>query len=182
MIRELEAVQAELTRQVKYDFLTRVYSRQYFIGVAAQEQSRALRYQRPLSLIMIDIDNFKQVNDTFGHEAGDRVLVDVARTIKEELRVVDILARFGGEEFVVMLPETGLLQARQVAEKIRAKVAAMAISGEKDGKDIRITVSLGLTSLSGRVKGLDDLLRLADQAMYAAKADGRNCLREKVPA
>ena len=183
IIRELEAVQAELTRQVKYDFLTRVYSRQYFIGIAAQEQNRALRYQRPLSLIMIDIDNFKRVNDTFGHEVGDRVLVDVARTIKAELRVVDILARFGGEEFVVLLPETGLLQARQVADKIRMKVAAMMVSGnDEGGREIQVTVSLGLTSLNGRVKGLDDLLRLADQAMYAAKADGRNCLREKVPA
>ncbi len=182
IIRELEAVQAELTRKVKYDFLTRVYSRQYFIGVAAQEQNRALRYQRPLSLIMIDIDNFKRVNDSFGHEVGDRVLVDVARTIKAELRVVDILARFGGEEFVVLLPETGLLQARQVAEKIRMKVAAMKVAGDDGDRGIQITVSLGLTSLNRRVKGLDDLLRLADQAMYTAKADGRNCLREKVPA
>ncbi|NPA25032.1 MAG: diguanylate cyclase [Deltaproteobacteria bacterium] len=182
MIIELEAAKAELMRQVKYDFLTGVYSRRFFLELAEKELVRALRYRRPLSLVMVDIDHFKRVNDTYGHACGDRILVEVAKGIKQELRTVDILARFGGEEFVILLPETDLWQARQVAEKIRAKIAGMSFLAPDNETEIPVTISLGLTALDGKVAGLDDLIRLADQAMYAAKADGRDCLREKIPA
>jgi diguanylate cyclase (GGDEF)-like protein len=117
---------------------------------------------------MVDIDHFKRVNDTHGHACGDRILVEVAREIKQELRTVDILARFGGEEFVILLPETDLWQARQVAEKIRAKIAGMRFMAPDNETEISVTISLGLTALDGKVAGLDDLIRLADQAMYAA--------------
>ncbi|MCD6534106.1 MAG: diguanylate cyclase [Deltaproteobacteria bacterium] len=176
MILDLEEAKAELTRWANFDFLTEINSRRYFIEVAGKELVRSLRYRRPLSLIMMDIDHFKVVNDTFGHEVGDRVLVEVAQAIKTELRQIDVLARFGGEEFIVLLPESCWEQARMVAEKIRIAIAELKIEELNPG--FRLTISLGIAGkLADDVSSLSDLLRLADTALYAAKKAGRNCVR-----
>ena len=176
MIMELEAAKTELTRQANFDFLTEVYSRRYFIEVAENEFVRSLRYRRPLSLIMMDIDHFKVVNDTFGHEVGDRVLFEVAQAIKKDLRQIDTMARFGGEEFIVLLPESNPEQARLAAEKIRLTIAELKIEGTNPG--FRLTISLGVAGKAAEgVSSLSDLLRQADTALYAAKKAGRNCVR-----
>ena len=176
MILELEEAKTELTRQANFDFLTGIYNRRYFIDVAGRELVRSLRYRRPLSLIMMDIDHFKVVNDSFGHEAGDRVLFEVARAIKLDLRQIDILARFGGEEFIVLLPESNQEQARLTAEKIRLTIAELRIEELNPG--FRLTISLGIAGKSADdVSSLSDLLRQADVALYAAKKAGRNCVR-----
>ena len=176
MILDLEVAKTELTRQANFDFLTEIYSRRYFIDVAEKELVRSLRYRRPLSLIMIDIDHFKVVNDSFGHEVGDRVLFEVARAIKTDLRQIDILARFGGEEFIVLLPESNREQARLTAEKIRSAIAELKIEELNPG--FRLTISLGVAGKSADdVSSLSDLLRQADVALYAAKKAGRNCVQ-----
>ncbi|MEA1922221.1 MAG: diguanylate cyclase [Pseudomonadota bacterium] len=176
MILDLEEAKTELTRWANFDFLTEIYSRRYFIEVAGKELVRSLRYRRPLSLIMMDVDHFKVVNDTFGHEAGDRVLFAVARAIKTDLRQIDIPARFGGEEFIVLLPESNREQARLTAEKIRSTIAELKFEELNPG--FRLTISLGVAGKSADdVSSLSDLLRLADTALYAAKKAGRNCVR-----
>jgi len=182
IIKELEAARTELVHQVRFDQLTRIYSRRYFLELAFQEMVRALRYHRPLSLLMIDIDRFKNCNDTYGHEFGDRVLFRVAQVIKQEVRSTDIAARFGGEEFVVLLPESGLEAARLVAEKIRLKVQEISSEYFAEVEEMFLTVSIGLAAMLEQSQGIDELLRLADAALYEAKAAGRNCLREKVPS
>jgi len=170
IIQELEATKAELTRQANFDFLTEIFNRRHFMSLARNEFARARRYRHPLSLIMIDIDHFKKINDSFGHEAGDTVLREMALTIKDKLRQSDIPSRFGGEEFVILLPETSLEQALIVAEKIRLDLERLRLGAAA----IRLTASLGVAGLENDIENLDELLRQADQAMYRAKREGRN--------
>ncbi len=174
MILELEAAKTELTRQANFDFLTEIYNRRYFIEVAGHEFVRSLRYRRSLSLVMMDIDHFKEVNDTFGHEVGDRVLFVIAQAIKKELRQADTMARFGGEEFVALLPESSREQARAVAEKIRSTIAKLKIADIDS--EFRLTISLGVAEMED-TDSLNDLLKQADMALYTAKKAGRNCVR-----
>ena len=136
--------------------------------------SRAQRYGSPLSLIMLDADKFKSINDTFGHEIGDRVLATLADSIKTQLREVDLPGRLGGEEFGIMLPETGLEDAVLVAERIRAYVESQEVP-TPDGH-ARFTVSLGVATLDPQDPDMtiQRLLKVADNALYAAKRGGRN--------
>jgi len=160
------------------DSLTGLYTGRHFNELAADEISRALRYSRPLSVMMFDIDCFKRINDTYGHPTGDKVLQQVARLTQEAVRDTDTPARYGGEEFIVLLPETCAPEAAAVAERLRNRIAETAFQTEAD--PIAITVSLGVsdnlekTNLKPYVKALPELVAYADQALQAAKQAGKN--------
>ena len=162
----------DLATLAAIDPLTGVYNRRQFETLARAELARAQRYVRPLSVLIVDVDFFKRVNDTFGHEIGDWVLKMVATTIKSAKRDSDIVARMGGEEFVVMLPETTIEAARGVAERIRemVHVSSLAIGEDK----LTLTISIGVAEATVRNSGIESVLREADQALYQAKQNGRN--------
>lgn len=137
------------------------------------ELLRALRYSRPLSCIMLDLDHFKIINDTYGHQAGDRILREVVEIIQAQVRELDVPARYGGEEFFIILPETGLDEALNVAERLREAVAQHGFFAE--GNVIRVTASFGVASFpQAKIMHKNELIRHADQALYQAKHDGRN--------
>jgi diguanylate cyclase (GGDEF)-like protein len=158
--------------QANTDHLTRLYNRYKGWEVLEYELARARRYQRPLSIIIMDIDSFKNINDTYGHLAGDHILKAVARIARETVRSVDNLIRWGGEEFVVMLPDTELREALHVAERLREAIAETSI--EILNAALNITVSLGVAQRDENTPDLETLLARADQAMYIAKYLGRN--------
>lgn len=156
------------------DGLTGIWNYRYFQMNLAREFERANRWQRPLSLLMIDIDHFKQVNDRYGHQRGDAVLIELAQRIVSHVRLqIDILARYGGEEFILILPETGIDGARIVAQKIRDEIAHTPF-GNPDEIPIEVTVSAGCATYPAHGTTPEDLLRAADRAMYAAKSRGRD--------
>jgi len=154
------------------DPLTGLYNQRHFSTVAEKELRRACRYGRPLSAIMLDIDRFKRANDTYGHTVGDHLLQEVAQSFRQELRRVDVVGRYGGDEFVVMLPENDLDAARQVAERLRKSIARRQIATPKGSA--KITASLGVAAVDCEETSLEQLLARADQALYAAKQSGRN--------
>lgn len=141
--------------------------------LAEVELSRSVRYKNNLSLFMMDIDYFKKVNDTYGHKAGDAVLIMLAEIFRKTLREVDIVGRIGGEEFAVLLPETDKEMAVEVGERLRVNIESSKVSIE-NGQPINFTVSIGVTSLKDKDANLDMLLSLADKALYEAKESGRN--------
>src|SRR5471030_2490403 len=161
------------------DSLTGVYNRRYIDRRLLEEIARARRQDYPISFMYLDIDHFKRVNDTVGHQGGDEVLREVAQRIKAELRLSDALARFGGEEFVVLLIDADLDSAAFVAERIRASVAGALISVPQQTQ-VSVTVSIGVACLAGGDHGGEDeaiaraLVANADEALYQAKATGRN--------
>jgi diguanylate cyclase (GGDEF)-like protein len=161
----------EMRLVASVDSLTGVMTRRALIDAGRRDVARALRYGRNLSCLMIDVDRFKAVNDTHGHAVGDLVLQSVAATCRLELRAGDYVGRIGGEEFVVILPETGTDDAFQVAERLRKAVAAEPAAGPAG--DIGVTVSIGVAAL-GRPHELKTLMANADEALYAAKKAGRN--------
>ena len=156
------------------DPLTGLYNRRYFYEKAGQEILRAARYGKPIAAMMLDIDHFKKVNDTYGHAAGDVVLREVAVCCQQNVRQVDIVARYGGEEFVVFLPESNLDNAQLAAERIRQAVAALVIRHPEEEKDIQVTISIGLADYTEERKTLEQILSGADQALYQSKQNGRN--------
>ena len=168
---------AELHRRTEEltinDELTDTYNYRYFVQKLEEEKRRALRYDLPLSLIMVDVDWFKKLNDTYGHEAGNAVLRRLSRLIKDCIRDIDIFSRFGGEEFVIILPQTPLIEARRIGERIREHVESATIDSGSAGK-LKITVSCGVSSFPENGKSQDELLSVADQALYRAKGEGRN--------
>jgi two-component system cell cycle response regulator len=162
-----------LKRQVVRDGLTGLYNFQAFQDMIEKEFYRAKRYGLPLSLLLIDIDNFKKVNDTYGHQAGDEVLRNVARRLNASLRKSDSAARYGGEEFAIVLTETALEGALPVAERLRTSVCATAIAYDKH--QIPVTVSIGVASLTADFDGSKvELINRADGALYEAKNTGKN--------
>jgi two-component system cell cycle response regulator len=178
-ISERVRLYEEVQRLATQDALTGCLNRRHFLTLADQEYRRSVRYQRPLSLLMLDIDHFKQINDQFGHPVGDQVLCALVELLKANLRNVDILSRHGGEEFTILLPETPKNRAYQVAERLRCAVETMGV--EKAGRNISITISVGVASLEveiGQVKSIEMLIHQADQAMYDAKIL-RNCVRSR---
>ena len=157
------------------DSLTNFYNRRYFIELANLEIRRSRRYGSPLTLIMFDIDDFKSINDRFGHLAGDRVLVNLCECFRNGTRDSDILGRYGGDEFVILMPETRLDQAAEAIERLRAQLATcLEPIGEPAA---HVTVSVGLAQYCEPCKDIDELLRRADQALYQAKQAGRDCYR-----
>jgi len=155
------------------DELTKVYNYRYLQSQLDVETNRAQRYKRPLSLLMIDLDNFKSYNDKFGHVRGDLVLLEVAKIISNNCRGVDVVARYGGEEFAVILPETNYDGAMIVSERIRKMVSEYRFLGDQQERSEKITVSIGV---SGYVEGMcgKELVQKADEALYEAKRSGKN--------
>ncbi len=168
----------EVQRLANQDPLTSCYNRRHFMALAEQEVQRAARYRRPLSFLMLDLDHFKDFNDLYGHQIGDRLLCSLVDLCQAQLRGVDVLGRYGGEEFVILMPETLRSGAAQAAERIRAAIADMRLDSPA-GK-LSVTVSVGVASIEPRKEPsptLDALIKRADQALYKAKSDGRNCIR-----
>jgi diguanylate cyclase (GGDEF)-like protein len=153
------------------DTLTGLYNRRYFFEFAVQEFERSRRYARPLSVLMLDIDHFKKVNDTYGHLVGDRLLSELAKQCKSTLRDADVMARYGGEEFVVLLPETPARLALLAAERLWKAIAGVQLDVE--GQTVSVSVSLGVAELDSGCPNLEALLGRADQALYRAKIAGR---------
>jgi diguanylate cyclase (GGDEF)-like protein len=155
------------------DPLTGLCNRRCLMEAMDKEFNRSSRTRTPLSLVMADIDHFKKINDTYGHQQGDAVLVEVAVMLGTHLRQYDKAARFGGEEFALIFPQTDLPQAAEIAERIRAEAGVLSFTGIL--KDLRLTISLGVATYPrGDIKTVDDLIREADYALYSAKRSGRN--------
>jgi diguanylate cyclase (GGDEF)-like protein len=163
---------SEVQRQAITDPLTGLYNRRGFFELGRREVERANRFARPLTAMMIDIDLFKQVNDTKGHLIGDQVLAGVASQIEHQLRQVDLPGRYGGDEFIALLPETDLFNAYQAAERLRRSIAKVIYPTETE--PVRITVSIGIAGLKHSSETLETLIERADQALYSAKQAGRN--------
>jgi diguanylate cyclase (GGDEF)-like protein len=153
------------------DFLTGLSNRRDFLERAGQEEMRFKRLGRPFALIMLDIDHFKRVNDTFGHACGDKVLTNVSRALEKALRAQDVLARWGGEEFICLLPETGVDGANCAAEKIRTDMEHQRYDCIDD--DVPITVTAGVCVYDGSC-AIEECIRRADDALYKGKIQGRN--------
>jgi two-component system cell cycle response regulator len=164
----------EATRQLAItDGLTRIYNHRFFQELFEKEFTRSDRYNTVFSLIMIDIDHFKKINDTYGHLCGDEILKSLASLVKSCLRTMDIVARYGGEEFAILLPETGGAEALQTAERIRRAVEENTFMGTDQG--LKVTVSLGVATYpSPLVSDRADVIAKADGALYEAKEGGRN--------
>jgi diguanylate cyclase (GGDEF)-like protein len=175
MIRRF-VMHAELLAKTRIDTKTGLLNSATWENEATVEVERAVRTRSPLSVALIDIDHFKAVNDTHGHLVGDKVLRAVTDAIQEHLRSYDLAGRFGGEEFVVLLPQARQADAISIAERLRTHIAAMGIPIADDRTDerIRLTISVGVASLSTHIKDLHDLMAQADAAMYVAKQTGRN--------
>ncbi len=162
----------EIYRLSTVDGLTQIYNKRYFMENLERELSRARRYDRPLALLMFDLDQFKKCNDTFGHRAGDFVLRRIAELVRDRARKVDVVARYGGEEFAIILPEIDLEGATQFAEKVREMIEHETFFFE--GRKIPVTISIGVSDLDPRIANADDLINCADARLYHAKQRGRN--------
>ncbi len=172
-MQDLLRAQRDIMEEIAtLDSLTNLANRRAFRLSLENEFNRSLRYGDPVSLLLADLDHFKKINDTYGHPCGDAVLKETGRIILNAMRKVDLVARFGGEEFVVIMPNTGLDGACLAAERIRAAVENHHFEGLPEAGNI--TVSIGVTTLFEDVKDMDGLIKMADDALYRAKANGRN--------
>jgi diguanylate cyclase (GGDEF)-like protein len=178
--KELEAVNNELLKSLereqmlaRTDGMTGLYNYRYFFEHAAHEFHVATRYNHPLTILMFDVDHFKQINDMFGHAAGDQVLAQVSQILTTQVRAADMLARYGGDEFIILLPQTDTQHAFLLAERIRSDVAAAQLDIEQG--QISVTLSIGMSELQHEPldKNIEQIIKRADQALYAAK-NGRN--------
>lgn len=163
---------AEVQQMAITDALTGLYNRRGFFELGEREVERSIRFGRPLAAIFIDVDHLKQINDTHGHEAGDKVLQFMAHQIQNCTRKVDIVSRYGGDEFALLLPENDLFGASLVAERLRDYIAKTPIKVNEDS--FQVSVSIGVVKVSPDVMDLGELINRADQALYAAKQAGRN--------
>ncbi len=177
MMRESERNEvALLRRSADIDALTTLYNHAYFRRAAQRRFEQARKYGLPLSIILLDIDDFKTYNDQFGHEAGNVTLGYIAKTLRESARADDLVARYGGEEFAVVVSDQ-LKEALLVAERIRVNVETQCSPDRNPLFRRRVTVSLGLASISNDTGSLDELIEAADKQMYHAKRAGKNCVR-----
>lgn len=172
LYRELEKKNLELAKMIITDSLTGLYNHQYIYQQVKNEIKKAERYNRPFSVIMLDIDDFKKVNDTYGHQVGDGVLVKIAEGLRESVRDVDMAGRYGGEEFLIVLPETSLDNAYLLAERIRQKIEKLAF-----GKDIAVTISGGVAEYQSE-EDEKMLVARADRLLYSAKKEGKNKIKK----
>ena len=167
-----------LEREIVKDELMGIYNRRYFMSRLKEEYERYKRYQLPFSLLLLDIDHFKKVNDTYGHIVGDKFLVRLAMLISTNLRPSDIFARYGGEEMAILLPNTWQTDAKNVADKLRViieeKNIDIDLSNEVETLFLNCTVSIGVSTSSKDLKKGNDIVRQADEALYLAKDEGRN--------
>lgn len=172
-ITERKTAEEEIRRLAATDFLTGIANRRSFMDTAQAEIERARRYERPVTLLMLDLDHFKRINDSCGHGAGDEVLVAVARCVESMLRISDVLGRLGGEEFGILLPETSMDAATDAAGRLKVAVEELGLPASAKG--MMLTVSIGVAQLRPDGESLDEFLQRADHALYEAKRRGRNC-------
>jgi diguanylate cyclase (GGDEF)-like protein len=176
-VTEERKIQEKLRFLATIDSLSGLYNRAEFMNLAKREFDKAKSNNEELSLLIMDLDNFKNINDTYGHAAGDEVIREFGRIIKTSFRKTDITGRIGGEEFAVVLKNASLEEAKKVAEKFRKTVArGKVIYGEQE---IRLTVSIGVAAIPDNTddtRDIEDVLKMADDALYKAKAKGRNCV------
>ncbi len=170
--RQLQSANLELQRLSSTDRLTGLFNRGHWEEGLRHAYARHKRYGAMAALVMFDIDHFKKVNDTYGHQAGDKVIQGVARLVRAQVRDSDIAGRYGGEEFAVLMPDTSAEGAKLFAERLRLAVEAMRI--EHDGVPIPVTISLGVADLSGPSNDYQQFIEWADHALYASKKGGRN--------
>ncbi|MET3790239.1 PleD family two-component system response regulator [Aquamicrobium terrae] len=156
------------------DALTGLHNRRYLDSHLQTLFDRAVARRRPLSVMMVDLDRFKAINDTYGHDGGDDVLREFARRLRQNMRGIDLICRFGGEEFVIIMPDTDGSVAEKVAERIRAEIARVPFAIGKQGQSVEVTVSVGVSSVQGVADSVAGLLKRADMALYEAKRNGRN--------
>jgi len=176
-ITEEKKIQEKLKFLATTDYLSSLYNRSEFMNLAQREFALVKSNNEDLSLLVMDLDNFKIINDTFGHAAGDEVIREMGRIIKTSFRKTDIAGSIGGEEFAVVLKNASLEEAKKVAEKFRETIARRKVIYEE--KEIGFTVSIGVAAIHGitdEINGIEDILKIADNAMYKAKANGRNCV------
>ena len=171
-ITEQKEREQKLYRQATRDALTGIYNRGHFTELALQEVERARRFSEPLSVVMMDIDHFKKINDTYGHDVGDTAIIALARTADSFIRKIDFVGRLGGEEFAVILPRANKEPAYDMAQRLRLKIASLKLKGGEI--EFGYTISMGVASLRANTKDLAELLRNADAALYKAKREGRN--------
>jgi diguanylate cyclase (GGDEF)-like protein len=174
LVLKVEHAHELLRVQSTIDHLTGIFNRRYFMDRLREEIDRAERYGTSFAVAFIDIDNFKRINDEHGHLSGDEILQQLTRVCAKEVREIDTLARIGGEEFALLLPQTAPAEAEQLVERLRASVAATRAKIGDGWLDV--TVSIGLTSSSREVLDVNGILRRADEALYAAKRQGKNRL------
>lgn len=170
--KKLKASNKALAELASTDSLTGAYNRRHFLTLSNAELARSERFQRPLSIIMLDADLFKQVNDRYGHAMGDLALKHIIDICQQVTRGSDIVGRLGGEEFAVCCPETDIKGAQGLAERLRAAIAAEVI--EQAQQQCQLTVSLGVATLTDKSTTIEELLSLADEALYRSKQQGRN--------
>jgi len=174
LITELKNSKKELEILASTDYLTKLYNRRYFLNVAQIDFDLAKQELFDLSIVMLDIDKFKSVNDTYGHKIGDDVLVMVSSMLKNKLRKNDILCRFGGEEFIILFPNTDIKDSEMISEELRKEIENNPILLE-NGKKLPITASFGISCINYEDdKNIDDIIARADEALYDAKNSGRN--------
>ncbi len=171
IIEELQEANLKLDAQAKTDHLTGLFNRRSIVEIIEYEITRALRSKETFCLVLGDIDHFKQLNDSYGHLAGDHILIELSQLMKKVTRDQDVLARWGGEEFLLVLPATDLVGARLLAEKIRARVAEESF--DFNGQQLKVTMSFGVESCDGS-DDYNDSFKTADENLYKAKSEGRN--------
>ncbi len=169
---QLQKALDKLAMVSRIDGLTQIYNRKHWQESLEQEFAKAQRHGNNVSLIMFDLDHFKQLNDTYGHQGGDKVLIEVSKTVSDLLRVEDVFGRYGGEEFAIVLPETDLSGAVELAERICKTLASTPLSYQKS--EMNISVSIGVAELVETDYSYEDLISKADRALYVAKDSGRN--------
>jgi two-component system, cell cycle response regulator len=174
-VAELQAARDHLARLVSTDSLTEVYSRRWWFEIAATEFSRCRRYDRALGLIVTDLDFFKRVNDTYGHDSGDAVLRRFAEMLRSQCRQSDIVGRLGGEEFAILVPETTMSEAETVATRICHECRNLVVTTHAG--IVRCTCSIGISEVRADDESIEGVLRRADHALYEAKRSGRDCWR-----
>jgi diguanylate cyclase (GGDEF)-like protein len=171
LMRKILEIRKQIEEMANTDGLTGIFNRRHALMRFQEELERAKRLHRELSCIILDIDHFKSVNDTYGHLAGDEVLKEVTDCVKHSIRSYDIFGRYGGEEFLVIMPDATLEEAKSLAERIRNAIKVHTI------QDIKVTVSLGVTHYRSSDNVVDDIIKRADECLYEAKSAGRNCMR-----
>ena len=172
-ITEVKRREAALYHRATRDALTGLYNRGHFTEISAQELERARRFSEPLTVALLDLDHFKRVNDTYGHESGDIALMHFAGVCKEFARKIDTVARLGGEEFVMLLPRANKEPAFEILQRLRLRLMESRLTAS-NGAMFGLTVSIGLASLRSHTRDMRELLRNADAALYKAKREGRN--------
>jgi diguanylate cyclase (GGDEF)-like protein len=169
---QLQKALHELEQMSRIDGLTQIYNRKYWQESLEQEYAKAKRHNKSLSLIMLDLDHFKSLNDNYGHQCGDAILMEVTAQVTELLRLEDVFGRYGGEEFAIILPETTIIGAINVAKRICNHIANLSLNYQ--GQNVKVTASLGVAQASVESLSHEELITHADNALYQAKANGRN--------